>query len=101
MKRLLIAAGILISIGASIFALKTLSDATRFAAFSKIEDSKPALTVAEVEKLMGSPSQIEHSETTGIIGDIYHYPTPSGADMKVVFINGVVFHAEFVPGAKS
>ena len=100
MKRLLVIAGILIFVGAGIFAFKILPEAKKIAAFSKIRESKPALTIAEVENLMGSPTRIEHSETTGITGDVYHYPYHD-RDMKIVFVNGVVFNTEVAPGAKS
>ena len=49
---------------------------------------------------MGRPAHVEHAESTGITADVYHY-SYHDHDMKVVFVNGVVFHAEFVPGAKS
>jgi hypothetical protein len=101
MKKLLILTGIVIFAVAGTVAFKTFSDAQKLGIFSKIQDSKPPLTVAEVEKLMGSPTHIEHSETTGITGDVYHYPSPTGADMKIVFVNGIVFHTEYITGAKS
>jgi hypothetical protein len=33
-------------------------------------------------------------------GDVYYYHAPNG-EGRVVFLNNVVFKAEFVPGAKS
>ena len=76
--------------------------ANRKAAASDILGAKIPMTVAQVEKEMGSPAAIEQSETSDqtINGTVYHYPLPEG-DMKVVFVNGIVFHAELVPKAKS
>ena len=63
-------------------------------AFETIHETKPPLSIAQVEQLMGRPASIEHSESSDqtITGEVYHYPTyPSGGDFQVVFINGVVF----------
>jgi hypothetical protein len=63
-------------------------------AFEKIHETKPPLTVAQVELLMGRPASIEQSESADqtITGEVYHYPTyPSGGDFQVIFVNGVVF----------
>jgi len=81
------------------FAIYMFWDINKMSAFTMLDDS-PRLTIAEVEKMVGQPSHIEHSETTGITGDVYHYPY-QGKDMRIVFVNGVVFHHELVPGAKS
>jgi hypothetical protein len=62
--------------------------------FEKINETKPALTIAQVEQLMGRPLRIEQSETADqtVTGEVYHYPTyPPGGDFKVIFVNGVVF----------
>jgi hypothetical protein len=70
-------------------------------AFEKIHDRKPPLSVAQVEQLMGQPLRIEHAESTGLVGDVYHYPAyPPGGDFKVIFVNGVVFGTQFISGAK-
>jgi hypothetical protein len=63
--------------------------------FEQIIYRKSPLTVAQVEALMGPPASIEQSETADqtVTGMVYHYPS-HGADLKVVFVNGVVFHAE-------
>ena len=72
----------------------------RHASFLEITDIRHEHTISEVENTLGRPARIEHSESTGVTGDVYHYPD-QGADMKIIFVNGVVFHAESVPGAKS
>jgi hypothetical protein len=62
---------------------------------------KPAMKPSDVEAILGPPASIEHSETTGLTGDLYHYPAPTG-EGRVVFLNDAVFKAEFVPaGGKS
>jgi len=67
----------------------------------KISQIKPAMKPAEVEAILGPPASIEHAETTGLTGDLYHYPAPKG-EGRVVFLNDAVFKAEFVPaGGKS
>ena len=43
--------------------------------FQKINETKPPLTIAQVEQLKGPPLRIEHSESTGVTGDVYHYST--------------------------
>jgi hypothetical protein len=58
-------------------------------AFEKIHDTKPPLSIAQVEQLMGQPTRIEQAETAdqAINGAVYHYPTdPIGGDFRVVFI---------------
>jgi hypothetical protein len=103
MKWLLIFLGVLIAVGivAAVPLYKTFKDLSFGNSFANVKHSKPPLTIAQVENLMGTPARIEHSETTGITGDVYHFLSPSGSDMKVVFVNGVVFLAEIIPGAKS
>ena len=100
MKKLFILVIILFAVGVGIPALHTWSEAATVAKFSQIEDMKPPMTVAQVETSVGAPSRIDSSETTGVTGQVYHYPFLRG-EMKLVFVNGVVFHAEFLPGAKS
>ncbi len=63
--------------------------------FKKISETKPPLSIAQVEQLMGAPLRIEQSESTDqtITGAVYHYATfPAGGDFQVIFVNGVVFH---------
>ena len=85
-----------------IYLIHYAAEANRKASFSGILGAKTPMTIAQVEKEMGPPVSTEQSESVDqtITGSVYHYPIPEG-DMKVVFINGVVFHAEFVPGTKS
>ncbi|HUB66258.1 MAG TPA: hypothetical protein VL981_02080 [Candidatus Methylacidiphilales bacterium] len=67
----------------------------------KISQIKPAMKPDEVKAILGQPASIEHAETTGLTGDLYHYPAQNG-EGRVVFLNDAVFKAEFVPaGAKS
>ncbi|MCE0496418.1 MAG: hypothetical protein LV481_00530 [Methylacidiphilales bacterium] len=67
----------------------------------KISLIKPAMKPSAVEAILGQPASIEHAETTGLTGDVYHYPAPKG-EGRVVFLNDAVFKAEFVPaGGKS
>ena len=54
----------------------------------------------DVKALLGKPDHIDHAETTGLNGDVYHYPAPNG-EGRVVFLNDTVFKAEFISGAKS
>jgi hypothetical protein len=63
--------------------------------FEKIHETKPPLSVAQVEQLMGQPLRIDQSESADqtISGQVYHYPTyPAGGDFQVIFINEVVFN---------
>ena len=82
-------------------AAKFLSD------FEKINETKPPLTVAQVEQLMGAPVRIDQSASAdqAISGEVYHYPTypPGGAaqDFQVIFVNGVVFHTALPASTKS
>lgn len=86
-------------LGLAYWACGIISNAETLAAFSKIEDSHPPLTADEVTKLLGQPSHIEQSETTGLTGEVYYYPSHKH-EMKIVFINGTVFHAEYTPEKK-
>ncbi len=92
-------AGVVLGL-ASLF--HVLSDAERTAAFSKVEDSNPPLSLAQVEQLMGQPARMEQSASLdqAVTGEVYHYPYRD-SDMKVVFVNGTVFKAELVSGNKS
>jgi hypothetical protein len=76
----------------------TWSNAATRAKFLRIRDGNPAMTIDQVEVLLGRPASIEQSETADqtISGEAYQYPIADG-EMKIVFVNGVVFHAEFVP----
>jgi len=105
MKKVMIFSALIMApivIAVVIWLVPTVIHAQQFAAFSKVQDEKHALTTTEVEKLMGRPASIEQSQSADqtITGSVYHYPIPEG-DMKVTFINGTVFKAEFVSGAKS
>ena len=77
-------------------AVLTAFKAQKFmSAFEKIHETKPPLTIAQVEQVMGEPLRIEQSESTDqtITSEVYHYPTfPSGGDFQVIFVNGVVLH---------
>jgi len=82
--------------------LMAMKSAKFMSSFQKIHETKPPLSVAQVEQLMGRPLRIEHTESTGIIGDVYHYPTyPLGGDFQVIFINGVVDHTAIPSLTKS
>ncbi len=81
----------------SMFALAACSSA---ATPDKISQIKPAMKPDQVEAILGQPTHIDHAETTGLQGDLYHYAAPNG-EGRVVFLNEVVFKAEFIPGAKS
>ena len=73
-------------------------------AFEKIHETKPPLTVVQVEQLMGRPASIEQSESADqtITGEVYPYPTyPSGGDFQVIFVNGVVFSTAIPATTKS
>ena len=76
-------------------------DARFIQGFEQIVHAKSSLTVAQVENLMGKPASIEESQSNDqtISGMVYHYPG-HGADFRIVFVNGVVFHAE-MPLTKS
>ncbi len=68
----------------------------------KLAQIKPGMTPEQTQALLGSPSSIEQSETDDktINGEVDHYSASDG-EGRVVFVNHTVFHAEFVPGAKS
>ncbi len=77
-------------------------DARFINGFEAIINRKAPMTVAEVEAVMGKPASIEQSQTEDqtISGMVYHYPG-HGADLKIVFINGVLFHEEMPAPTKS
>jgi len=66
----------------------------------KMAQIKPGMTTSQVETLLGRPTRIEQSETSGLSGEVDFYSAPDG-EGRVVFLNNAVFKAEFVPGAKS
>ena len=65
-----------------------------------IAQVKPGMKTSQVEALLGRPSHIDESETTGLKGDVYFYPGAQG-EGRVTLLNDAVFSAEFVPGVKS
>jgi outer membrane protein assembly factor BamE (lipoprotein component of BamABCDE complex) len=65
----------------------------------KMGEIKPAMSTTQVEALLGQPSHIDHAETTGLRGDVYDYVSIRG-EGRVVFLNDVVFKAEFLPASK-
>jgi hypothetical protein len=67
---------------------------------SKMGLIKPGMKVDQVEAILGQPTQIEHSETTGIQGDVYRYSTPAG-EGRVVFVSGIVFSSTLLHGTKT
>ncbi len=82
--------------------LMAMKSAKFLSSFEKINETKPPLSIAKVEQLMGQPLRIEHAESTGIVGDVYHYPTyPLGGDFQVIFVNGVVDHTAIPSPTKS
>ena len=87
-------------IGLSASLALVLASCSSAATPEKISRIKPAMKVAEVEAILGRPDHIEQAETTGLRGEVYHY-TGSGGEGQVVFLNDVVFKAEFVPEGKS
>ena len=99
-KRLtLVCAVIAVAVLGSIAWIKG-ADVLHAAAFSKVQDAQPPLTVDQVTALLGRPDRIDHSETTGLTGDAYHYVW-NGNDHLVIFVNNTVFKTELVSGAKS
>jgi hypothetical protein len=86
--------------GLSVFSLFVVTACSTAITPDQISQVKPAMSIAQVTTLLGQPAHIDHAETTGIRGDVYHYPAPNG-EGRVTFLNDTVFKAEFVPGAKS
>lgn len=76
-----------------------LRDAERVAKWSWVPTH--GMTVEEVEAHIGQPDSIEHSEATGVTGEVYHYTRYSDlkSDHKIIFVNGQVFADDY--GAKS
>ena len=98
MKRLLILVlVVLVALGVGLPVFNTWSHAVARAKFLKIRDMNPAMTINQVETLLGRPASIEQSQTAdqALSGEVYQYHIASGA-MKIVFVNGVVFDADFV-----
>ena len=77
-----------------------ISEGQTVAAFSKIQDSRSPLSTNDVVRLLGQPSHIDESETTGLSGQVYYYPWHNN-EMKIVFVNGTVFHAEYTSRKQS
>jgi hypothetical protein len=65
----------------------------------KMAQIQPQMKVDQVEAILGRPARIEQSETTGLRGQVYHYPAPTG-EGRVIFLNDAVFKADFIPGGK-
>jgi hypothetical protein len=65
---------------------------------AKISQVKPGMKAAQVETILGRPAHIDQAETTGLRGEVYDYPGTVGTG-RVIFLNGAVFKAEFLPGA--
>jgi hypothetical protein len=65
----------------------------------KMAQIKPGMNADQVEAILGRPAHIDQSETTGLQGQVYHYPGPNG-EGQIVFLNNAVFDAKFVPGAR-
>jgi hypothetical protein len=65
----------------------------------KISQVKPAMKAEQVEAILGRPAHIDEAETTGLRGEVYHYPAANG-EGRVIFLNDAVFKAVFVPGGK-
>jgi putative hemolysin len=68
---------------------------------SALATIQPGMKLADVEAKLGRPVRIDHTETTGLTGLVYHYPATDGGDAEVIFINDAVFKAAVVPGGKS
>ncbi len=92
--------GVMTILAIGYWALGIFSEGVTAGTFSKIQDSKPPLTTDEVVNLLGQPSHIDESESTGVKGEVYYYPWHK-SEMKIVFVNGTVFHAEYTPDKKS
>ncbi len=86
--------------GIAVLLYPTYLQGQKAAAFYKIAQTKPPLSVSDVEKLVGQPSHIEHADSTGLTAEAYYYPN-GDRDLKVVFVNGVVFHTDLVAAPKS
>jgi hypothetical protein len=102
MKKTYIIALLSVVLAVSIPIFNFWSTAVTRAKFLKIIDGDRVLTVSQVEALVGRPSRIEQSQTADqtVTGEVYYYSIHNGA-MRIVFVNGMVLHGEFVSGAKS
>ncbi len=78
----------------------TLSACSSSVTAAKIGEIKPAMKADQVEAILGQPAHIDQAETTGLRGEVYHYPGSNGSEGRVIFLNDAVFKAEFVPGGK-
>jgi hypothetical protein len=67
---------------------------------AKMARVEPGMKLDQVEAILGRPATIEQAETTGLRGEVYHYPSAQG-EGRVVFLNDTVFKAVFIPGAKA
>jgi hypothetical protein len=65
----------------------------------KMAQVKPSMKADQVEAILGKPAHIDQAETTGLKGEVYHYPAANG-EGRVIFLNDAVFKAEFVPGGE-
>jgi outer membrane protein assembly factor BamE (lipoprotein component of BamABCDE complex) len=63
---------------------------------SRLTQITNGMKSSQVEALLGRPTRIDHSEITGLTGQVYHYISSSG-DGRVVFVNDAVFKTDFVP----
>jgi hypothetical protein len=64
----------------------------------KMAQIKTGMKVSEVEARLGRPNHIDQSETTGLRGEVYHYPGANG-EGQVVILNDTVFDSKFIAGA--
>ena len=55
-----------------------LSGCTSSMSSEKMSQIKPAMKVDQVEAILGAPAHIDQSETTGLKGEVYHYPGSNG-----------------------
>ena len=65
----------------------------------KMSQIKANMNPDQVRVLLGAPTRIEQSETTGLTGEVDIYTAPNG-EGRVVYLNKAVFKSEFVPGVK-
>ena len=72
--------------------LAACSSAVTQARLAKITSGMKA---APVEAILGQPTRIDHSEITGLTGQVYHYISSQG-DARVVFVNDSVFETDFI-----
>jgi hypothetical protein len=77
-------------------ALALLTGCASPAYSTKLLRISTGMKTAQVETILGRPTRIDHSEITGLTGQVYHYISASG-DGRVVFVNDAVFETDFVP----